>query len=140
MLWEVFFDPGMVLAVGLFGAGQQVRYDSMNTPAWVLEIAKEVCESHNQPVPGIRIRQGRKYPLSTGSTYLKSKRIVVTFGTAGSDHTQVLLHELAHLLNQKGGHGKEFFIILKDLLVKYDCLTEEYKKRESKYSKAASLL
>lgn len=48
---------------------------------------------------------------------------------------QVLLHELSHHLDREGGHGSTFYIILKSLLVKYDCLTEEYKKRENTYRK-----
>jgi hypothetical protein len=104
-------------------------------PDWAVKIVEEVCAEHNRSIPGLKFRQGRISPLSSGSMYRKSNRIVVTFGTAGSDHTQVLLHELAHYLNPKGGHGKEFYIILKELLVKYDCLTDEYKEREYKHHK-----
>jgi hypothetical protein len=111
----------------------------MLTPAWALEIVAEVCAEHNRSVPELTFRQSRKIPLSTGSMYRTRKRIVVTFGTGGHDHRQVLLHELTHYLNPKGGHGKEFYLLLKSLLVKYDCLTEEYIKRESRYRSASIL-
>jgi predicted SprT family Zn-dependent metalloprotease len=104
-------------------------------PDWAVKMVKEVCAVNDLEMPGLTFRQSRKIPLSTGSMWPKSKRIVVTFGTAGHDHQQVLLHELAHYLNTKGGHGKEFYIILKNLLVKYDCLTDEYKERQYKYHK-----
>jgi hypothetical protein len=104
-------------------------------PDWAVKIVQEVCALHNRQMPGLKFRQGRKHALSSGSLWLKSYRIVVTFGTSGSDHKQVLLHELAHLLNDKRGHGKEFYLILQDLLIKYDCLTEEYKQRQARYGK-----
>ena len=112
----------------------------METPQWALQIVKDVCAKHNQSIPELSIRQSRKNPETSGSMWRTRNRIVLTLGTRGHDHQQVLLHELAHFLNPKGGHGKEFYTILKGLLVKYDCLTEEYKKRQSKYSRAASLL
>jgi WLM domain len=104
----------------------------MDVPDWAVKITAEVCAEYNQSIPTLTFRQSRKHLRSTGSTYRQINRIVVTFGTAGSDHKQVLLHELAHLVNPIGRHGKEFFIVLKKLLTKYDCLTPEYREREHK--------
>ena len=75
----------------------------MLAPDWAVKIVEEVCAEHNKTIPTLTVRQSRKNPLTSGSMYRKSNRIVVTFGMAGIDHKQVLLHELAHLVNPKGG-------------------------------------
>jgi hypothetical protein len=80
-------------------------------PDWAVKIVEEVCAEHNRTIPGLKFRQSRKHALSSGSMWFKSNRIVVTFGTSGSDHKQVLLHELAHFLSDKRGHGKEFYLL-----------------------------
>jgi hypothetical protein len=35
------------------------------------------------------------------------------------------------------GHSKDFYLFLKRLLLKYDCLTEEYKQREYRYRRVS---
>jgi hypothetical protein len=110
-----------------------------SVPIWDSEIVSQVCLEHNRSIPEIICRQSRKIPDTSGSMSRTKNRIVVTFGTRGHDHRQTLLHELAHYLNPKGWHGKEFYLILKSLLVKYDCLTEEYKQRQYRYIKRSRL-
>jgi len=112
----------------------------MEEPCWATEIIKEVCLAYNRRVPEIVWRQ-RKGVHTTGSTQRKKERIAITLGTDTIDHKRVLLHELAHYLNESEnrGHSKEFWLILRALFIKYDCLTDEYRQRESRY-RGSSLL
>src|SRR5262249_49061522 len=111
----------------------------MQQPPWATEIIKEVCFDHNRKIPSIVWRQ-RKGARTSGSTYLQRDRIVITLGTESADHKRVLLHELAHYLNQSGRqpHGKEFYLILRALFITYNCL-DEYRHKESRYRASAAL-
>jgi hypothetical protein len=113
----------------------------MAAPLWATEIVAEVSHEHHRRIPSLIWRQSRKKPYSTGSTSMKRERIVITAGTAGHDHGPVLLHELAHYLTSEGewGHTKEFYVMLKRLLITYHCFTDEYRQREYRYNWRALL-
>jgi hypothetical protein len=109
------------------------------TPQWASDMVREVCHEYERDLPELVCRQSRIIAETSGSMTRTQNRIVVTFGTQGHDHRQVLLHELAHYLNRKGGHGQEFYTILKRLLVQYNCLTEEYRERQYRGVKRSRL-
>jgi len=92
----------------------------MQEPAWATVIIKEVCEEYNRNLPTMNWRQRAEYH-TTGSTHYKIERIAITLGTDEQDHRLVLLHELAHYLNQSNrrGHTKEFWAIYESLIRKY---------------------
>jgi hypothetical protein len=76
--------------------------------------------------------------LAVGYKRYKKGIIRVSVGRDNQEK-QVLLHELSHHLDTDGGHGSKFYSILKTLLIKYDCLTEEYKQRQYRYRKLSLL-
>jgi hypothetical protein len=107
-------------------------------PRWATEIVKEVCLENKCEVAKLIWRMKKGGGFSTIGYYKKYKEGLITI-SVGRDNLekQVLLHELSHHLDKEGGHGRQFYSILKELLVKYDCLTEDYIKRENNYRKAS---
>jgi len=105
----------------------------------------------NKPSIIWRASQSSWRKLSSGHYNPWKKRIVITAGTDGTDHKQVLLHEIAHWLTQPRGwrirtkkrcwHGKRFYTKLNQLLNRYNCFTPEYAVRENGYMpRSAKLL
>jgi hypothetical protein len=108
------------------------------TPQWALEIVKEVCAEYHREVPKIKWGKRRANGFESSGRYIRYKEGTIQVSVGRDNHEkQVLLHELSHHVNTNGGHGSSFYIILKRLLVKYDCLTEEYKKRQNNYRKSS---
>ena len=110
----------------------------MVQPSWQAEILVEVGRLYNRKhYPKLIWRNGSR-PSSSGHYYPKKKRIVVTAGTSGKDHEQVLLHELAHWLTPRSrAHGRRFWQVLYRLLEHFKIRDEEYVKREFRYMKMA---
>jgi hypothetical protein len=106
------------------------------TPEWAVEIVKVECALHNRPVPKLKWGKKRANGFGTVGQYKRYENgtIRVSVGRDNQEK-QVLLHELSHHLITEGGHGRTFYLMLRGLLLKYDCLTEEYKKVENKYRK-----
>jgi hypothetical protein len=112
----------------------------LEAPKWALEIVKEVCLEHNREIPEVKWGKRRANGFATGGGYKRYKKGIIRV-SVGRDNQekQVLLHELSHHLDTDGGHGSKFYSILKTLLIKYDCLTEEYKQRQYRYRKLSLL-
>ena len=111
----------------------------MEAPIWATEIVKEVYLENNREVPKITWRMKKRGSIGTIGKYKKYNNKGEITISVGKDNLekQVLLHELSHHLDKDGGHGRQFYSILKELLVKYDCLTEDYIKGENNYRKAS---
>jgi hypothetical protein len=111
----------------------------MEAPEWVMEIVQEVCVANNREIPNIiwrEKRRGSNWTSGGHKRYPKNGTITVSVGKDGLEK-QVLLHELTHRITKSGLHDGRFYTILRDLLLKYDCWTQEYKKWEGEYRKAA---
>lgn len=129
---------------------------SMVQPSWADSIIVEVSREYKKKIPRVKWIQ-RNRPSTSGYTTNRSRTvkyrglrwtirnkkdrdIVMCLGTKEAEHKQVLLHELAHWVTpRQKGHTKKFWLVLKDLLVKYNCLTDEYVKREIEYKSKAKL-
>jgi hypothetical protein len=109
---------------------------ALPTPDWALEIVNEVCAEYSREVPNIRFTRIRANGFGTSGGYKRWKNGFIRV-SVGRDNLekQIFLHELSHHLDRNGGHGSTFYVIFKSLLVKYDCLTDEYRKREYEYRK-----
>jgi hypothetical protein len=83
----------------------------MTEPSWAGDIVQQVCLENKRSIPTIVWRQSRTKLNTTGRTSLLRSRIVITLGTRGHDHLQVLLHELAHYLDKSGGALKRLLFI-----------------------------
>ena len=114
----------------------------MTQPTWAQAILEEVCREKKRSLPTTKWIQ-RDRVGSSGVYYPYKKRMVLCLGSDEEQHLQVFLHELAHHLacrNRKGaGHNKKFWILHKELLLKYNCLTEKWKERAYRYKKKAQL-
>jgi hypothetical protein len=106
-------------------------------PEWALEIVKVECALHNRPEPKLRWVKKRANGFYSGGRYTRYKDGTIRVSVGRDNHEkQVLLHELSHHFNS-GVHGKDFYLTLRGLLLKYDCLTEEYIRFENEYRKAS---
>jgi hypothetical protein len=105
-------------------------------PEWALEIVEAECALSNREEPKLRWIKKRANGFVTVGKYTRYQNGVIRV-SVGRDNQekQVLLHELSHHLITEGIHGRTFYLMLRGLLLKYDCLTEDYKKRENKYRK-----
>ena len=113
----------------------------MTQPLWSVSIIEEVCKEYKRALPRTRWIQ-RERKSSSGVYYPHNKTMVLCLGRDGYDHLQIFLHELSHHLvsrRRKVGHNKKFWVTLKALLIRYDCYTEEFVKREHNYKGKAQL-
>ena len=110
----------------------------MIQPNWVSELVNSVALIEGRKHPP-RIKWVKRNRHSTSGVYYRhSKRITIRVGNDQLEK-QVLIHELAHWLTRKG-HNKRFWLKCFNLLKRHDLLTEEYKKREFRYKKKASII
>lgn len=125
----------------------------MKEPKWATNLLDQVCKDEGRSKKPKFKWFVSKYRSSTSGYYSPRRRIIfIREGTLGKDHKQVLLHEICHWLTQPRGssqrvfffgdkrkrrsfHNKRFWLKLKELLTKYDCLTNEYRVRENGYKK-----
>ena len=121
------------------------------TPEWANDLLDRVLTDEKRSrKPKISWGVSKVSRLSSGNYNPYKRRIRIVTGTEGSDHQQVFLHEICHWLQHRNpkriyfygekrkrgwSHNKRFYLKLKELLVRYDCLTEEYRKREHNYMK-----
>jgi hypothetical protein len=101
------------------------------TPEWAVAIVQEVCGANGRPIPTIIWLRNRRGSWTEGrrQTYPSNGTVIVSVGTDGLEK-QVLLHELTHHIHNSGLHDRRFYTILRGLLIRYDCYTQEYKKFE----------
>ena len=113
----------------------------MLQPSWQAEVLVDIGNLYNRKhYPKLTWRVGSNR-LSSGHYNRKRKTIVITAGKEGSDHTPVLLHELAHWLTPKArSHGRRFWQVAFKLFERYGITktNEDYVQRELKYMKMAS--
>ncbi len=127
----------------------------MVEPTWATELLLKVCEDEGRSLrrrPKVNWGVSKVSKESSGRFNPRTNTIRVVVGVAGDDHKQVFLHEICHWLTQPRGskrriyfygerrkkhlwHGKRFYLKLHELLERYGCLTEEYRKREGGYMK-----
>lgn len=129
----------------------------MKIPNWVNDLVKQVVEEYRKPfLPLIVWRRSHgkkewnaKYSMyekkekrrtSSGVTYCKENKIVITAGKLRKDQKLVLLHELAHWLLPDGEHhGKAFWDLAFELYRKYKVPMYYALNSEKNYRKGAAL-
>lgn len=88
------------------------------TPAWATKLVDTVCRSYGYSLkrPTLVWRQSKTKSYTSGFTYDRGNRVVVTAGTDPVQHKVVLLHEMAHWLAGPGvRHSPAFWDIAYDL-------------------------
>lgn len=125
----------------------------MEEPKWATDLLQEVCLYEgrtNKP----RISWCNSTSIwrhGCGGNYDPcDHQIRIVVYQNADDVKQVFLHEVCHWLTRprtkriyfygekpkrRNWHNKRFYLKLHDLLTRYDCLTEEYRKREAEYKK-----
>jgi hypothetical protein len=123
---------------------------------WAVELLSQVCKDEGRSKkPKVHwINSGHQF---SGGNYNPRKNLIrIRMGQMGNDHKQVFLHEIAHWLTRPRGsmrkvffwgekikrknwHGKRFYKKLNELLIRYDCFTDEYKARELDYKPRAAI-
>lgn len=124
----------------------------MSTPDWADDLLLQVCKDEGRnPKRKPTIKwvhtTGWRYKRSSGGNYRPEDNLIRILTREGhADQKQVLLHEICHWLTRprqtgwygkRNWHGKRFYIKLKVLLMRYDCLTDEYRDREHRYKKGS---
>ena|SRR3990167_1429059 len=124
------------------------------TPLWVNELLDQILiDEGRSKKPKVKWVVSSIHSQSSGKYKPQRRTIRVVAGIEGSDHKQVFLHEIVHWLQHRNPkrvyfyserrrkrsfHNKRFYLKLKELLVRYDCLTEKYREREHNYMKRSS--
>jgi predicted SprT family Zn-dependent metalloprotease len=105
----------------------------MPEPEWATSLIEKVLAYKKRSrKPKVRWVQ-RNRQSTSGVCYLNNK-ITICLGKDEWQWKPILLHELSHWLGRKRWHhNKKFWLLLRELLIEFDCYTPEYLKKEFEY-------
>lgn len=104
---------------------------SIKTPDWAISLVEQVCRDYKRKLPGKFQWYVSSHKSTSGRASYDGRRIHISAGTDDWEHRVVLLHELAHHVNAKGGkhgHTKRFWLLLCELSEKYGDINLTYKR------------